>query len=146
MKQWNGKHMTAFGSWTKAGNQSLDTATEVTLIGWTGTGTGGVSLSSGVITVAQAGIYVVIYAATFAPTTGMGRRYASLQHNGVEVVRGETPAAGGDVQQVSAQASGIFPCAAGDTFTLRAFQSSGAALAVQGDDATTTVFIARITV
>lgn len=132
-----------FGSWVKASDQNVATATEVTVSGWSGTGVGGVSLSGGTITVAKAGTYLVTYAVTFAPTTGTGRRYAALQHNGTVVARGETPGTGGGVQQISTNANGIFTCAAGDTFTLRAFQSSGGTIAVQGD-VTTTVSICRL--
>lgn len=117
---------------TKNGTQSLGTATSADVTPWTSVeNVGGFSVSGGVITVTNAGVYNVTAAINFDSNTS-GVRAVFLVFSGGRSVRVSNPAntATGQLSTVIACLTSI-PIAAGETITIQARQTSGANRTIQ---------------
>jgi hypothetical protein len=100
-------------------------ATPVNSVNHTGTFSRGAGTN---INFAQPGVYVLSAMIYWPSDTGVGSRLTTLYINGGELTRGLTPAAFNTVTTVCATAWSSIP----GTFSMAAWQNSGAALNVYG--------------
>lgn len=118
---------------TSASVQTLTTATFTTVTGWASSQTATdywfTSYAAGVWTIRDAGIYRFEWETTFATSAAAGERIAALFKGGTEQKpRALVP---GGISRVVGMGCTI-ACAAGDQITVRALQSTGSNLALDG--------------
>ena len=134
---------TIWGSFQRTTNQSIPHNVITVIIGTQITMEGGLSLNvtTGEVTVPMDGLYLFTGWVSFL-TNATGVRYAYIMRNGSRIVRvGNQPTSAGFVSIV---ASKMIRLAAGDKMTFQVYQTSGAALDVEGPNNATGYDIVRL--
>jgi len=134
-----------FGSYTRSTNQSVATATQVTVIGTQVSAEGGITHNgtTGEVTVPLPGLYLFTAWVTWA-ANAVSYRYAWWQKNGARVTFVKSPAGATTTSDFTMISNGVSRCVAGDKASFVVQQNTGASLDLIGGSSLTMYQVARI--